>query len=392
MKKSFTLLTFLLCSLMSWAQIPAGYYNTALGTGYTLKTQLKNIIDNNTNSSGTANYGGLWTLYTNSAFRDNYYENDGSLLDIYSEVPNISGNTTFNDSYSFTTTSEECGSSTPSVEGVCYNREHTVPQSVWGSGTYPMYSDAHFVIPSDNRVNGWRDNYPYGKVVTNTAIAATNSSVSNANIVPVFTTNQSRIGQNTNTNYTAGYSGVVFEPIDEFKGDIARALLYFATRYENEIPGWNYVMFNGTSNQVFTNTFLNIMIKWHLLDAVSPYEISKNNAIYVFQGNRNPYIDHPEYVCQIWTTQCTTLSNNSFTLENSVSIYPNPVSNNEVFISTVSELKSIVLYNVNGQIIQEIKNPSKINDTYKVTNLPKGFYLVKLASDLATITKKIIVE
>jgi hypothetical protein len=129
-----------------------------------------------------------------------------------------------------------------------------------------------------------------------------------------------------------------------------------------------------------------------LNDPVSQKEIDRNNAIFLHQNNRNPFIDHPEYVCQIWSTQCATLSNNSFKLENSVSIYPNPVGNNEVFISTLSELKSIVLYNINGQIIQEINNPSKINDTYKVTNLPKGFYLVKLASDLATITKKIIVE
>jgi hypothetical protein len=73
-------------------------------------------------------------------------------------------------------------------------------------------------------------------------------------------------------------------------------------------------------------------------------------------------------------------------------IYPNPVSNNEVFISTVSELKSIVLYNVNGQIIQEIKNPSKINEAYKVSNLPKGFYLIQLASENESITKKIMVD
>jgi hypothetical protein len=86
------------------------------------------------------------------------------------------------------------------------------------------------------------------------------------------------------------------------------------------------------------------------------------------------------------------LSNNSFKLENSVSIYPNPVSNNEVFISSETELKSIVLYNVNGQIIQEIKNPSKINDTYKVDNLPNGFYLMQLASENESITRKILVD
>jgi endonuclease I len=333
----------------------------------------------------------MWTLFTTSAFRDNYYENDGSLLDVYSEVPNISGNTTFNDSYSFTSSSQQCGSSTPSVEGVCYNREHTIPQSVFSSA-YPLYSDAHFVLPTDNRVNGWRDNYPFGQVVTTTAVAATNATVSNADNIPVYMTNQSRLGQNTNTDYTAGYSGVVYEPLDEFKGDIARAMLYFATRYEDQIPSWSYVMFNGTSNQVFTNTFLNIMIKWHLLDAVSPYEISKNNAVYLFQGNRNPYIDDPSYVCQIWSTQCATLSTDSFAFENTISIYPNPAVNNEVTISSETELKSIVLYNINGQIIQEIKNPTRVDNSYKLNNLSSGFYLVQMASENAVATKKVIVN
>lgn len=385
MKKNFTLTAILIYSALSFGQIPAGYYNTATGNGYVLKTQLKNIIDNNTNSLSNASYGDLWTLYTNTAFRDNYYENNGSLLDIYSERP--SGP----DSYEYTSTSQQCSGSTPSSEGGCYNREHTMPQSVFSSA-YPMYSDAHFVLPTDNRVNGWRDNYPFGKVVTNTAVAATNSTVSNVNSTPVFTSNQSRLGQNSNIGYAAGYSGVVFEPIDEFKGDIARAMLYFATRYENEIPGWSYLMFNGTSNQVFTNTFLNILIKWHLLDVVSPYEIAKNNTIYLFQGNRNPYIDHPEYICQIWPTQCTTLSSDSFILENSISIYPNPAINSEITITSEIELKSIVLYNINGQIIQEIKNPAHIDNSYKMNNLPSGFYLVQMASENAIATKKIMVN
>ena len=391
MKKNFTLLAFLLCSVIGLAQIPAGYYSTATGSGYTLKTQLKNIIDNNTNSTGSANYGDMWTLFTTSAFRDNYYENDGSLLDIYSEVPNISGNTTFNDSYSFTSSSQQCSSSTPSEEGVCYNREHTIPQSVFSSA-YPLYSDAHFVLPTDNRVNGWRDNYPFGQVVTTTAVAATNPTVSNAANIPVYMKNQSRLGQNTNTGYTAGYSGVVYEPLDEFKGDIARAMLYFATRYEDQIPSWSYVMFNGTSNQVFTNTFLNIMLTWHNIDPVSSYEIAKNNAVYLFQGNRNPFIDNPAYVCQIYTAQCTALSSDSFAFESGISIYPNPAVNNEVTISSETELKSIVLYNINGQIIQEIKNPTRVDNSYKVNNLSSGFYLVQMASENAVATKKVIVN
>ena len=82
--KNYYSYLLLLLSVIATAQAPANYYNNATGTGYTLKTQLKTII---TNGHIDKSYAGLWTIYTNSAFRDNYYENDSSLLDIYSENP-----------------------------------------------------------------------------------------------------------------------------------------------------------------------------------------------------------------------------------------------------------------------------------------------------------------
>jgi endonuclease I len=364
MKYIYTLLTVLFC-LTSYAQIPAGYYNTATGTGYTLKTQLFNIINNNTNAlTSSSNYGGLWTLFTQSAFRDRYYENDNTLLDVYSERP------TGPDSYNFSTTTQQCGNYTN--EGDCYNREHTLPQSVWASA-YPMYSDAHFVLPTDGKVNGVRDNFPYGKV----------------NVASWTSTNGSKLGSNTNSGYSAGYVGTVFEPLDEFKGDIARCLLYFATRYEDQITSWNYTMFNGTSTQVFTNTFTSILVTWNNLDPVSPYEIAKNNAVYNFQGNRNPYIDHPEYVAAIWNS---ALENSSFELENSISIYPNPTNIGSISINTTSKIDAIQLISINGQLINEYKNPIKINENYTLDNLPKGFYFLKLTSNNNSVTKKISVN
>ncbi|MBV2196214.1 MAG: T9SS type A sorting domain-containing protein, partial [Flavobacterium sp.] len=73
-------------------------------------------------------------------------------------------------------------------------------------------------------------------------------------------------------------------------------------------------------------------------------------------------------------------------------IYPNPAINNEVTIASETELKSIVLYNINGQIIQEIKNPMRVDNSYKVNNLSSGFYLVQLATENAVATKKVIVN
>lgn len=382
MKKHY-LLTFLLCSLIGWAQIPTGYYNTATGTGLTLKTNLRKIIDNVSDGIPSEHlhsdqgYPALWTLYTHTAFRDNYYENDGSLLDMYSENPSGA------DPYIYSTTSQQCGSY--SDEGDCYNREHLIPQSYFdGYATNPMKNDPFFVVPSDGKVNGDRNNLPFGKVGT----------------ASYTSQNGSKRGNGINSGYALGYSGVVFEPIDEFKGDVARAFFYFATRYEIDLANFYTSanastcqaknMFDGSIGRAFTNPFLDILVKWHTDDPVSAKEIAINNDIYYnHQSNRNPYIDHPEYVGIIWNS---FLSNDSFDLENIISIYPNPAINNEVYVSTATELKSIVLYNINGQIIQEIKNPSKVNDAYKVSDLPKGFYLIQLATENASTTKKIIVN
>lgn len=367
MKKNYILL-FLISVSLGFAQIPTGYYNSATGTGYTLKTNLRNIIANNTNVNGNADYGDLWTLYTNSAFRDNYYENNGSLLDIYSEKP------TGPDSYEYTSTNQQCGNY--SGEGSCYNREHLMPQSVFNSN-YPMYSDAHFVVPSDGSVNGARGNFPFGVV----------------NSVAYTSTNGSKRGTNLNSGYSAGYSGTVFEPINEFKGDVARALIYVATRYQNEVTTWNsYDMLNNTNNQVYTNTFLNILITWHNQDPVSTYEIAKNNAVYTFQGNRNPYIDHPEYVCQIWPTQCAALSTQDFVSLDGISVYPNPSNDNRINIQSEVALDKIELINLNGQLIQVINKPVFNDNTHTVDNLPQGFYLLRLSSENQSVTKKIIVN
>lgn len=266
MKKNYFLL-LLMFTAIGFAQIPSGYYSTATGTGYTLKTQLYNIIKGHTDNG----YAGLYTTYQTSDI-DNFYENDGTILDMYSENP--SGT----DPYTYTTgTTQRCGNY--SVEGDCYNREHIIPQSVFSEQS-PMVSDAHFITPTDGKVNGIRSNYPHGNVSSATYTSQ----------------NGSKLGSSA----VSGYSGTVFEPINDFKGDIARMYFYFATRYENTVAGYSYAMFNGTSNQVFTTAFLNLLLVWHTQDPVSAREIARNNAIYTRQNNRNPFIDHPEYVNQIW--------------------------------------------------------------------------------------------
>jgi endonuclease I/chitodextrinase len=269
------LFTVLLFSLISYAQIPTGYYSTATGTGYTLKTNLYNIIKGHSDKG----YDGLYTTYQTSD-RDYYYENDGTVLDMYSENP------TGIDPYTFTSgTADRCGNY--SAEGDCYNREHIIPQSVFNENT-PMVSDAHSVTPTDGKVNGLRSAFPHGVVAS----------------ASKTTLNGGKLG----SSGVSGYSGTVFEPIDEFKGDIARMYFYFATRYQNTVAGYSYDMFNNSSDQVFTTAFLNMLLKWHAQDPVNAREIARNNAIYARQNNRNPYIDHPEYIQAIWNPTADTVA------------------------------------------------------------------------------------
>ena len=250
------------------ANIPLNYYSAQTGTGSTLLSSLSTKISGHTVTS----YAGLWAAYTNT---DTYY--DGKLWDIYSTA--VTGNAA---SYVYTLSVNQCG--TYAVEGDCYNREHSFPQS-WFADASPMVSDMHHIFPTDGKVNGMRNNYPYGEV---------NS--------PTYT---SQIGGKLGPSVTAGYSGIVFEPVDEYKGDVARAQFYMATRYNTAIASW---VANGNSNEilagnaypVFDAWFLNLLIKWHNQDPPSVKEINRNNAIYGYQGNRNPYIDSPQFVNKIW--------------------------------------------------------------------------------------------
>ena len=376
--KNYYSYLLLLLSVIATAQAPANYYNNATGTGYTLKTQLKTII---TNGHIDKSYAGLWTIYTNSAFRDNYYENDSSLLDIYSENP------TGVDPYNYTSTSNQCGSY--NSEGDCYNREHLVPQSYFDSfATNPMKNDPFHVFPSDGKVNGERNNLGFGIVGT-------------ANYT---SQNGSKRGTMASSPYST-YTGTVFEPIDAFKGDVARAYFYFATRYESSMGSFYNAassttcqakaMFDGSTNKVFSDDFILILIKWHLEDPVSNYEIAKNNAIYAYQGNRNPYIDNPSYVCMIWASQCATvnsLNTSNFEAFANAKVYPNPTNNHRINIDYNQTMDEIQLININGQIVQQIKNPTPQNTTYTIDNIPSGFYFLRLTHNNQSIVKKIIVN
>jgi endonuclease I len=275
MKTKLLFLSIIFSFSNLFGQIPSGYYDSANGlTGYTLKSKLKEII---TNGHVAHSYNDLYNGYETTD-TDHYYENDGTVLDIYSENP------TGSDPYEYEHHQNTCGNY--SSEGDCYNREHLMPQS-WFNSASPMKSDIHHVVPADGKVNGMRGHYPL-------------ADVGNADWTSL---NGSKRGACSDT----GYSGTVFEPIDEFKGDIARIYFYMATRYEDQIGSWENAnadgsdpVLDGSSNKVFEDWYLQVLLRWHHQDPVSQREIDRNNAAYDYQGNRNPYIDHPEWVDAIW--------------------------------------------------------------------------------------------
>ena len=367
MKKIILHLSIFLVGSNLFAQAPANYYNNATGSGFVLKTQLYNIIKGHS----TKSYDALKGLYrqtdSDNGFQDKYYEKDNTILDIYSEIA------TAKDPYNFTPGQKECGNY--KYEGDCYNREHLIPQSVFSEKS-PMVSDTYHIWPTDGKVNGMRSNYPHG-VVGNATYTSLNGS---------------KLGSNLNSGYSAGYSGTVFEPIDEFKGDIARAYFYFATRYqENGIQSWTYAMFNKTKDKVFTDTFLKILMTWHLNDPVSDREKENNNLVYRYQGNRNPFIDHPEYAEKIWGSDLGTVDF-EYQKRDDVSAYN--VTNRSIKVKLENNSKSIQkvsVFNFNGQLINEVSNSSNQKEV-EVNFKNPGIYIIKVVGKQMEINKRVVIK
>lgn len=238
-----------------FAEIPAGYYDDAVGkSGEDLQKSLSTIL----NDATDVGYNGLWNLYKTTDRRS-----DGKVWDMYSDVTN----------YTFGT--DQCG--TYGVEGDCYNREHSVPKS-WFNKQSPMVSDIWHVYPTDGKINGMRSNNPFGEVGSGASSSKNGFSQWGKCVTP-------------------GYSGTVFEPNDEYKGDFARTYFYFATRYKG-------VATSGYGAEVFSSAYpyitkwqLDMLLRWHEQDPVSQKELDRNEAVYESrQGNRNPFIDYPELV------------------------------------------------------------------------------------------------
>ncbi|OUN69057.1 endonuclease [Barnesiella sp. An55] len=241
-----------LFSLSLWAEIPAGYYDDAIGkSGEALQKSLSVILNNADN----VGYDGLWEVYKTTDRRP-----DGKVWDMYSDVTD------------FTFGTDKCGNY--KNEGDCYNREHSVPKS-WFNDASPMYSDAWHIYPTDGKINSYRSNNPFGEVGSDASSSKNGFSKWGKSVTP-------------------GYSGTVFEPNDEYKGDFARTYFYFATRYLDRIDNWGGIFVSAYPHIVQWQ--LDMLLRWNEMDPVSQKEIDRNDAVQKEQGNRNPFIDYPELV------------------------------------------------------------------------------------------------
>ena len=176
------------------------------------------------------------------------------------------------------------------IAGECYNREHILPKSWWGyseanEANDPMYTDLHHVISTDAVANDTRSNYIYDEVKNAT-----------------WTNNLgSKLG--TSINW---YNQTAFEPVDEYKGDIARVYFYMLTCYMDQnfavnAKGKKYFSYtNGVCE--FQPQALALMLEWHRQDPVSEKEVVRNAKVADLQGNVNPFVVEPNLVEYIWGT------------------------------------------------------------------------------------------
>ena len=268
MKRTCLFVVASLVALLANADAPNNsgtYYSAANGyKGSALKTKLCSIIYNRTEKS----YDYLWT-----AFRTTDKRSDGYVWDMYSDITN------------FTFGTDQAGNY--QKEGDVYNREHSFPKSWFGGEVMPMYSDLHHMYPTDGYVNNRRGNLPFGETNGGTYKSANDFS---------------KVGSCT----YPGYTGSVFEPAEEYKGDFARTYFYMVTCYEEKLADWysknseSRTTINGTTYPAFQSWQLNMLMAWATADPVSEKEINRNNAVYGIQNNRNPFIDYPGLEQYIW--------------------------------------------------------------------------------------------
>ncbi|GAA4291631.1 endonuclease [Aestuariibaculum suncheonense] len=344
--KQLYLLFFFLLSTFTFSQ--QAYYNSIdfNQTGLNLKQDLANLIT--TTHTNELSYG--WDAIQATDINPN---NTSNVLLIYGWENGTDGNCT-----------NDLERDINSNGGLSceYNREHVYAKSLATpsmDNTGPG-ADGHHIRASDVQRNNVRDNQKYAS------------------------------GSGNSGNVTGGWY-----PGDDWKGDVARVIMYMYLRYGDQcLPSGVGV----GSNASTPDDMIDLFLQWNAEDEVSNYEIQRNtyheNTSNTYaQGNRNPFIDNPALATAIWggpeatDTWGNILGAENF-LEHNLKIYPNPVKDYFIYISTTQDLDAII-YNILGkEILKQHLNAN--NKKIDVSALNKGVYLLKISSDSGTITKKLI--
>lgn len=283
--------------------IPSGYYSSAEGKcGAALLSALCSIVSSHT----AVSYANLWTAYKTTDTKSN-----GKIWDMYSTKE-------------FTYSTDQCGNYT--AIGVCYNREHSFPKS-WFNDATPMYTDLFHIYPTDGFVNNQRGNAPFGECSSGTYVATKNGVSA-----------KGKLGKST----LSGYTGTVWEPDDDYKGDFARSYFYMAAAYNTKISGWTSDMLNKTTYPAFATWAIDMLLRWNALDPVSTKETARQEAVYAKQKNRNPFIDYPDLADYIWGTKKTTAWSTSAVLTTRISQPANTSTLNFGTVATGATNEKIV--------------------------------------------------
>lgn len=319
-----------------FSQIPPGYYDDAIGlSGEALKTALHNIIDDHTE-------------YTYNNLRDFILENTD-------EDPNNP------DNIILLYTGRSQNKNTFGGNADDWNREHVWAKSHGDFGNNPPCgTDAHHIRPTDASVNSARGNKDFD-----------NGGVEHSE---------------AEGNY---YTSSTWEPRDAVKGDVARMIFYMAVRYEgdNGEPDLEVVDWVNTSPNPEHGKF-STLYEWHQQDPPDAFEINRNDVIYSYQGNRNPFIDHPEFLINIYDPGVGT---GESLIANEIKIYPNPCSQ-YISISNIpaNNTSEIIISNIYGQKVKmEMGNELENID---VSNLPNGLYILSIIQENQIFSNKFQVE
>ncbi len=278
----------------SFGACNAGQSFTAPVTGYysgvnasspsNLRASLHAVIDDHKRFPYTASTTDTWDVLE---FADEDPLNAGRILDIYKNASYLKAG----------------GGNTQ------YNREHTWPKSYGfpndGTGVYP-YTDMHMLMLSDIGYNSDRGNLPYGNCSSSCTEFPTLAYAGAGGGTGVFP---------GNSNWS---NGTIWQTWSKLKGNVARALLYMDVRYEGGVHTFTgatepdlrltdsaslITMTSGNTSIAYMG-FLSVLLQWHSQDPVSEAERLRNDAIFSYQGNRNPFVDHPEWVGCIYQGVC----------------------------------------------------------------------------------------